>query len=237
MAGAVQGHADEVTAGAWLLDAHGKRREVKSVKRLRGGFVKIVRVDGYESRFSASEGVTFVPYDGRVTRPACEMSVGAVYIFPDGDKIDITSRRQVMKADGHITFEIVGGYVVTFGITEMVTFIPAPARRAIVGRGATLHLHMDKMPYVVVSVSPTGAYVVLAPLKDIHDVMRFPAAGECNGYPVLDHVYTAEEVAACSYSPNSVGQLKATRRWNGGYMNGTCGVTFDEARLFRNYAE
>lgn len=242
MAGAVQGHADEVTAGAYVFDGHGGQHEVKSVKHVRGGFVKIVRVDGYESRFSASEGVTFVPYDGRVTRPARELSPGAqVLAMSSMPKLavilTVRVRRQVMKGDTIITVLMASGSEHRFPLNEPVTFIPAPARRAVVGRGATLHLHTDKMPYVVVSVSPTGAYVVLAPLKDIHDVVKLPAAGECNGFPVLDHVYTAEEVAACSYSPNSVGQIKATRRWNGGYMNGSCGVTFDEARIFRNYAE
>lgn len=106
------------------------------------------------------------------------------------------------------------------------------ANTPVVDGGATMHYPDDRMPYVVVKVSPSGAKVTLAPVRIVDGTTGHRPAGDCNGFPVWDHTYTPEELHAMREEYT----VTAHRRKDGRYYSGGTRVTFDGARYYRNHA-
>lgn len=108
----------------------------------------------------------------------------------------------------------------------------------VIGEGATIHYPSDKMPYVVVGISATGSKVTLEPLREPTPATGHTHAGTHNGFPVIDHEYTADELAAGSPMRHDTRLTTAVyRRKNGRYYDGSLRVTFGGARYYRDYSD
>jgi hypothetical protein len=98
----------------------------------------------------------------------------------------------------------------------------------VTGMGATLCYPEDKVPYVVTAIKGNTVIVQSVNSDDL------PKSGDCNGFPVFDHTFTAEELEARKV-PQTAVTLRCHKdgRW---YNSGGTRFVIGYARYFRNYA-
>jgi hypothetical protein len=96
---------------------------------------------------------------------------------------------------------------------------------------ATYFLPQDRYGYVVTGISPTGSKVTLTLLEQPGAEAK---TGECNGFPVIDHTYSEEELRTKRVEGRTV---TAHRRGDGRYFNGSIRVVFGSAQFYRNHAD
>lgn len=235
---AVRDRADTVTLGCQVFDASGNRYRVRRVQVLKKDRRKIIRDDGISITLNAGDEITYVPrHMVPITRKARELSAGAIVVGPNKRQA-IACVRQRMKGDTEIRVRWVDqayGDWSVFANDQDVTFIPSPARRPIVGQGATEHLHTDKLPYVVVGISDTGHTIELVQLRSVGGDTGHEPHGYHNGFPVWAHTYTDAELISMREGDEHVTLAKRGR--DGAFRSGRCLFSFDGAQLFRNYAE
>lgn len=174
-------------------------------------------------------------------------TVDIVDVFPESRKLPagmITAGAYLFDAHGgkHLVKDVTGlkrgpvkvrrddGWADEWDENELVTFIPSPANFPKVGDGATEHLYTDKLPYVVVAVSKSETTVTLRPLREVSEVK-----GTHNGFPVIDHAYTEDELTTMLYDDDRT--IKARRRKDGRYYSSRERFTFDGARYRRDYSD